>query len=177
MRHGVKTKKLGRNSAHRKAMLKNLATSILLKGLSENQMDRHVRTTVPKAKAVRSLVDRLITYAKKGDLAAKRQAARFVKDKQSFQGLFQILADRYRDRNGGYTRVLKLLDYRHGDNAKMAIVTLVDDAISKSKKNEGSKSLKIAKTRPSSKEEVVNEPKEEDASVESIVKEESKKAE
>ena len=152
MRHGVKTKKLGRDNKHRKAMLKNLATSILLKGLTENQLERQVRTTVAKAKAVRGLVDRLITYAKKGDLAAKRQVARFVQDKEAFQGLFQVLAPRYANRNGGYSRVLKLSNFRHGDNAEMAIVSLVEDELSKKKKV----TKKIAKKVTTVKKETVS---------------------
>ena len=156
MRHGVKTKKIGRDRAHRKAMLNNLATSILLKGLEEEQMSRQVRTTVHKAKAVCSLVERLITYAKKGDLSAKRQAARFVKDKEAFKGLFSTLGERYQNRNGGYTRILKLSSNRHGDNAEMAIISLVEDeVISKPKKKKARKTT--AKPKVSPKAEVATE--------------------
>ena len=130
MRHGVKTKKLGRRSEHRKAMLNNLATSILRQGLSAVQLDRKVITTVPKAKVVRGLVDRLITYAKKGDLSARRQAAKFVHDSEVLQGLFSDLGPRYATRAGGYTRILKVAENRHGDNAEMALITLVEDEIS-----------------------------------------------
>ena len=80
MNHGVKKVKLGRDADHRRAMLKNLSTSVLRQGLEANQGDRAVVTTVDKAKAVRSMVERLITYAKKGDLSARRQAAKFVDD-------------------------------------------------------------------------------------------------
>jgi large subunit ribosomal protein L17 len=157
MRHGVKTKKLGRDRAHRKAMLNNLATSILLKGLEEEQMSRQVRTTVQKAKAVRSLVERLITYAKKGDLSAKRQAARFVKDKDVFKGLFSTLGERYQGRNGGYTRILKLSSNRHGDNAEMAVISLVEDeVVAKPKK----KTKKVAaKPKAAPKVDAVEETK------------------
>ena len=117
MRHGVKTKKLGRRSEHRKAMLNNLATSILRQGLAAEQLNRKVITTVPKAKVVRGLVDRLITYAKKGDLSARRQAAKFVHDAEVLQGLFSDLGPRYASRAGGYTRILKVAENRHGDNA------------------------------------------------------------
>jgi large subunit ribosomal protein L17 len=130
MRHGVKTKKLGKKAEHRKAMLNNLATSILRQGLSAVQLDRKVITTVPKAKVVRGLVDRLITYAKKGDLSARRQAAKFVHDSEVLQGLFSDLGPRYAKRPGGYTRVLKVAENRHGDNAEMALITLVEDEIS-----------------------------------------------
>ena len=132
MRHGVKKVKLGRTAAHKKAMLNNLATSIIKRGLSDEQMDRQVKTTVQKAKAVRSLVDRLISYAKKGDLSARRQAAKFVKEPAVLQGLFEVIGPRYKDRQGGYNRVLKMSGRRKGDNAEMAIITLVEDEIQKS---------------------------------------------
>lgn len=131
MRHGVKKYKLGRDNKHRRAMLRNLATSVLKQGLESDPMDRQVRTTVQKAKAVRGLVDRLITYAKKGDLSARRQAARFVPEKEHdvLRRLFSELGDRYKDRQGGYTRILKVSGNRHGDNAEMAIITLVEDEV------------------------------------------------
>jgi large subunit ribosomal protein L17 len=128
MRHGVKINRLDRNTAHRKAMVNNLATSVLLQGLKEEQMDRKVVTTVAKAKVVRGLVDRLITYGKKGDLAARRQAARFVKDKTVLVGLFDVLAKRYVSRPGGYSRVLRI-STRVGDSAEMALITLVEEEI------------------------------------------------
>jgi large subunit ribosomal protein L17 len=130
MRHGVKVKKWGANASHRHAMLRSLSTSILLKGLETDPQERAVRTTLLKAKMVRSLVDRLITYAKKGDLAARRQAARFVMDPKVLKGLFDIIGPRYAGRNGGYTRVLKLGNYRAGDAAEMALVGLVEDQVS-----------------------------------------------
>lgn len=111
-------------------MLNNLATSILRQGLKTEPLDRKVITTVPKAKVVRGLVDRLITYAKKGDLSARRQAARFVHDSEVLQGLFSDLGPRYAKRAGGYTRVLKVAENRKGDNAEMALITLVEEEIS-----------------------------------------------
>lgn len=129
MRHGVKKSKLGRDAAHRKAMLRNLAISILKQGLADEQVDRSVRTTVQKAKAVRSLVERLITYAKKGDLSARRQAAKFVHDSEILQALFAEIGPRYADRQGGYTRIIKLTDNRKGDNAEMALIQLVEGEV------------------------------------------------
>jgi large subunit ribosomal protein L17 len=129
MRHGVKNKKLGVDAQHKRAILRSLATSILLKGLEKDQIDRPVRTTLHKAKMVRGVVDRLVTYAKKGDLSARRQAARFVMDPQVLQGLFDVIGPRYAGRNGGYTRVLKLGRNRSGDAAEMALVGLVEDEI------------------------------------------------
>jgi large subunit ribosomal protein L17 len=131
MRHGVKTNRLGRDRDHRRALVNNLATSILRQGLNEEQMERSIVTTLPKAKVVRGLVDRLITYAKKGDLAARRQAARFVKEPIVLQGLFETLAPRYAARPGGYTRVLRMSENRRGDAAVMAMVTLVEDEVTK----------------------------------------------
>lgn len=128
-RHGVVGKRLSRNVGHRKALLKNLATSVIAQGLSEEPMERHVVTTVTKAKAIRGLVERLITYAKKGDLAARRQAARFVTQPKVLSGLFDTLAPRYAKRAGGYTRVLKLSGNRMGDAAQMAVITLVEEEV------------------------------------------------
>jgi len=110
-------------------MLNSLATSILKQGLNPAQIDRKVITTVPKAKVVRGLVDRLITYAKKGDLSARRQAAKFVHDSEVLQGLFSDLGPRYAQRAGGYTRILKVSENRKGDNAEMALITLVEDEV------------------------------------------------
>ncbi len=129
MRHGVKNKKLGVNAQHKRAILRSLATSILLKGLEKDQIDRQVRTTLHKAKMIRGVVDRLVTYAKKGDLSARRQAARFVMDPAVLQGLFDVIGPRYAGRNGGYTRVLKLGRNRAGDAAEMALVGLVEDEV------------------------------------------------
>jgi large subunit ribosomal protein L17 len=131
MKHGVKTNRLGRNASHRKALLSNLATSVLRQGLKENQMERQVRTTVAKAKTVKPLVERLVTYAKKGDLTARREAARVIHDHEVLQGLFQTIGPRYAERQGGYTRVLKLDMERAGDAAEMAIITLVEDKVEK----------------------------------------------
>jgi large subunit ribosomal protein L17 len=129
MRHGVKVKKWGANAAHRHAMLRSLSTSILLKGLEADPQERAVRTTLLKAKMVRTLVDRLITYAKKGDLSSRRHAARFVMDPKVLKGLFDVIGPRYANRNGGYTRVLKLGNNRAGDAAEMALVGLVEDQL------------------------------------------------
>ena len=92
-RHGVVGKRLGRNVGHRRALLKNLAASVgIAQGLNDEPMERQVETTVTRAKQVRGLVERLITYAKKGDLAARRQAARVVTAaRATLQGLFDVL--------------------------------------------------------------------------------------
>lgn len=119
MRHLKAGRKLNRTASHRKAMLANLASSIL----------RHekVYTTTAKAKEVRSLVERLITYGKKGNLHAIRTAAKTLSskaDKDILKKLFDDLAPFYKDREGGYTRIRKLGE-RKGDNAELSIITLV----------------------------------------------------
>ena len=116
MRHLVSGRKLNRSASHRRAMLSNLAVSILDK--------ERVTTTLAKAKEVRGVVERLITYGKKGDLHAIRLAARRVNDETVLKKLFADIAPSYKDREGGYTRVLKTED-RKGDNAPMAIIELV----------------------------------------------------
>lgn len=117
MRHGLAHRKLNRTSEHRKAMFANMAASLV--------KHEQISTTLPKAKELRSIVDKLITLGKKGDLAARRKAIATMRDKEMVQKLFDVLAERYKDRNGGYTRVLKA-GYRYGDNAPMAVIELVD---------------------------------------------------
>ena len=129
MRHGVKNKKLGVNAQHKRAILRALATSIIGKGMEAEQSARYVRTTLHKAKIVRSNVDRMITYAKKGDLSARREAARFLTDPKVLQDLFATIGPRYASRNGGYTRIIKLGPNRAGDAAEMALIGLVEDEI------------------------------------------------
>jgi large subunit ribosomal protein L17 len=153
MRHGVKKAKLGRDAAHRKAMLKNLATSIIKQGAASDQADRAVKTTVAKAKAVRSLVERLVTYAKKGDLSARRQAAKFVQEPAVLQDLFNVIGPRYAERQGGYTRILKISDNRHGDNAEMSLISLVEDEVKAA-------APKAAPKKEEAKEEAVEAPAE-----------------
>lgn len=146
MRHGVKNKKLGVNAQHKRAILRALTTSILGKGMEAEQGNRYVRTTLHKAKLVRSYVERMITYAKKGDLSARREAARFVMDPKVLQDLFNTIGPRYASRNGGYTRILKLGPNRAGDAAEMALIGLVEDEIV----------VKTKKTADAAKSEAVN---------------------
>jgi len=116
MRHLKSGRKLNRTASHRKAMLSNLAVSLLDK--------ERVTTTIAKAKEVRRVVERLITYGKKGTLHAIRLAARRINNKDVLKKLFEDIAPGYKDREGGYTRVIKL-KYRKGDSAEMAIIELV----------------------------------------------------
>ncbi len=117
MRHGRRVPKLGRTAAHRKALLRNLVTDLL----------RHerIKTTLPKAKAVKPLAEKMVTLAKRGDLHARRQALAVIRDKGIVHKLFAELVERYAGRTGGYVRILKL-GYRRGDNASMALVEMVD---------------------------------------------------
>lgn len=117
-------RKLGRTADHRKAMFRNMATSLIISG--------QIETTEMKAKEMRTVMDELITLAKRGDLHARRQAASFVRDvvvdetsgQTALQKLFTEIGPKYADRNGGYTRVVKTYN-RRGDNATMAIIELV----------------------------------------------------
>ena len=117
MRHRKQGRKLNRTASHRKAMFKNMAVSLLT--------HEQIVTTLPKAKEMRSIADKLITLGKRGDLHARRQAASQLQDAETVKKLFSVLADRYKDRAGGYTRVLKA-GFRYGDNAPMAVIELVE---------------------------------------------------
>jgi len=109
-------RKLGRNTGHRRAMLRNLVTSLLDK--------ERIETTETRAKEVRSLAEKMITLAKRGDLHARRQVMAYVFSEDVVYKLFTVTAKRYEDRQGGYTRMVKL-EPRRGDNAPMAILELV----------------------------------------------------
>ena len=117
MKHKIKGKKLNRTSSHRKALFKNMAQAII--------KHEQIITTLPKAKTMKPIVEKLITLAKKGSLHAKRQAYSKLRDDKMVTKLFETLATRYADRAGGYTRVLKA-GYRYGDAAAMAVIELVD---------------------------------------------------
>jgi large subunit ribosomal protein L17 len=117
MRHLKKGRRLHRSSSHRKALLQNLAVSVLI--------HERVQTTEAKAKEVRGLVDRIITWGKRGNLHARRLAVRQVRSRTVVKKVFDELAPRYRDRPGGYTRIMKV-GYRHGDSAPMVVLELVD---------------------------------------------------
>ncbi len=117
MRHGLSGRKLGRTTAHRKAMFDNMAAALI--------KHEQITTTLPKAKDLRRVVDRLITLGKRGNLHARRQAISVLQDATLAQKLFGALAERYSGRNGGYTRVLRA-GYRYGDAAPMAVIELVD---------------------------------------------------
>lgn len=117
MRHRLQGRKLNRTSSHRKALFMNMAQALV--------KHEQIKTTLPKAKELRAVVDKLITLGKRGDLHARRQALSQLQDKALVAKLFDVLAKRYQERSGGYTRVLKA-GFRYGDSAPMAIIELVD---------------------------------------------------
>lgn len=133
MRHQKTGRQLGRNSSHRKAMFRNMVVSLL-----EHES---IKTTDAKAKELRKYAERLITLAKKGDLQARRRARIMVNDKDVLNKLFDTLAARYKDRPGGYTRIVKL-GLRPGDNAPLSVIQLVQEEISTSKKKPAKKAAK-----------------------------------
>ena len=117
MRHGVAGRKLGRTTSHRKAMFANMAAALI--------KHEQISTTLPKAKELRPVVEKLITLGKRGGLHARRQALAVLQDTEVTAKLFGALAERYKERKGGYTRVLRA-GFRYGDAADMAVIELVD---------------------------------------------------
>ena len=117
MRHGFRGRRFNRTTEHRKAMLANMAAALI--------KHEQIVTTLPKAKDLRPVVEKLITLGKRGDLHARRLAMSKLRDETMVKKLFDVLGKRYQDRNGGYTRVLKA-GFRYGDNAPMAVIEFVD---------------------------------------------------
>jgi large subunit ribosomal protein L17 len=117
MRHRMSGRKLNRTSSHRKAMFANMAVALL--------KHEQIKTTLPKAKELRPIVDKLITLGKSDTLHAKRRVFAILRDEATTAKLFETLAPRYAERHGGYTRVLKA-GYRYGDSAPMAVIELVE---------------------------------------------------
>jgi large subunit ribosomal protein L17 len=133
MRHQVKKGMLGRNTAHRRALLRNLVTSFLER--------ERVRTTLAKARETRPIAEKMITQGKRGTLHARRQALAYMTKESAVKKLFDELGPRFKERPGGYTRIVKL-DRRAGDGASMAMIELVDaefKAKTKKKKKEAKK--------------------------------------
>jgi large subunit ribosomal protein L17 len=117
MRHGNAHRKLNRTAEHRKAMFGNMAAALI--------KHEQIVTTLPKAKDLRPIVEKLITLGKRGDLHARRQAIAQIRDVAMVKKLFTVLGPRYKERNGGYTRILKA-GYRYGDNAPVGVIEFVD---------------------------------------------------
>lgn len=117
MRHKIKGRKLNRTSSHRSAMFANMAVSLV--------MHEQIKTTLPKAKALRPYIEQLVTKAKKANLAGRRTILSKIKDKVATEKLISVLGQRYNDRAGGYTRIVKA-GFRHGDMAPVAYIEFVD---------------------------------------------------
>ena len=116
MRHKVAGYKLGRTTAHRRSLLRNMTTSLIL--------EERVETTVAKAKALRPTVEKMITLGKRGDLAARRQASSFIKGREALTNLFDTIGPRFGDRNGGYVRIVRT-GWRKGDGTETAFIELL----------------------------------------------------
>ena len=136
MRHGYRGRRFNRTAEHRKAMFANMCQALI--------KHEQIITTLPKAKDLRPVVEKLITLGKRGDLHARRQAIAQIKDVDLVKKLFDVLGPRYKDRNGGYTRVLKA-GFRFGDNAPLAVIEFVDRDVDARGQDSG----------PSQKEEIV----------------------
>lgn len=117
MRHGFRGRRFNRTAAHRTAMFANMSAALI--------KHEQIVTTLPKAKDLRPVVEKLITLAKKGGLHARRQAMAEVRDETQVKKLFDVLAARYKERQGGYLRIMKA-GFRHGDSAPMAVIEFVD---------------------------------------------------
>jgi len=158
MRHGVRLKKLGRTSSHRLALLRSLSTSLF--------KHERIRTTVPKARELRSFAERLITLARRDDLHARRQVIRQISDKDVVKKLFATLGPRFATRPGGYTRTMKL-GPRQGDGAQMAFIELVgSEALFKKQREDraAKKDRRAAAVRKKAEEATPPEEKGEDGS-------------
>ncbi len=128
MKHGVKQRKLGKSSTHRIAMLANMAAALV--------KHEQITTTLPKAKELRPFLEKLITLAKKGGLANRRLAISRMRDQEQVRKMFDLLAPRYANRDGGYCRIYKA-GFRYGDAAPMAIIELVDRDVTAKGQNSG----------------------------------------
>tara|TARA_E500000178_G_scaffold342632_1_gene388153 strand:+ start:485 stop:922 length:438 start_codon:yes stop_codon:yes gene_type:complete len=117
MKHNIKNKKLNRTSSHRKSMFMNMSNALI--------KHEQITTTLPKAKELRRFVEKIITLGKKGDLLSRRKTVSILQDKKMSKKVFDVLADRYKERSGGYTRIIKLGN-RFGDNAPTAVIEFVD---------------------------------------------------
>ena len=128
MRHGKVHRKLNKKPQHRRAMFANMCASLI--------KHEQIMTTLPKAKELRPVVEKLVTLGKKGNLAARRQAISEIRDVAMVKKLFEVLAPRYKERHGGYTRIMKA-GFRYGDNAPRAVIEFVDRDVDAKGKDSG----------------------------------------
>src|SRR5687767_1618432 len=162
MRHGKKVNHLGRKSAHRHALLSNLASSLII--------NKRISTTVAKAKALRKYVEPLLTKSKEDGTHSRRTAFSYLQNKESVQTLFGEVASKIADRPGGYTRIIKLAGTRLGDNAEMCFIELVDFNTLYSKEGAAKKG-KTRRSRRGKKDETAGETAEGAASAETTAEE------
>jgi large subunit ribosomal protein L17 len=164
MRHKVAGYKLGRTTSHRRSLLRNMATSLIL--------EERIETTVPKAKALRPTVEKMITLGKRGDLAARRQAMSYLMTDEAVTKLFDTIGPRFGDRNGGYTRIVRTA-WQKGDGADKAFIELLGSEQlldEKRQKRADARAKKAEETRKAMEEQEANQQAE--AAVESESKEE-----
>ena len=135
MRHGFRGRRFNRTAEHRTAMFANMSAALI--------KHEQIVTTLPKAKDLRPVVEKLVTLAKKGSLHARRQAMAEVRDETQVKKLFEVIAPRYKDRHGGYTRIIKA-GFRYGDNAPMAVIEFVDRDVDAKGKDSGPEQEKSA---------------------------------
>jgi large subunit ribosomal protein L17 len=128
MRHGFRGRRLNRTPEHRRAMFANMSAALI--------KHEQIMTTLPKAKDLRPIVEKLITLAKKGGLSARRQAIAEIRDEAQVRKLFDVLAGRYKDRKGGYLRIMRA-GFRYGDNAARAVIEFVDRDVNEKGKDSG----------------------------------------
>ena len=140
MKHGITHRKLNRTTAHRKALMMNLSNALI--------KHEQITTTLPKAKELRPYVEKIITLGKKGDLESRRKAISILQDQKNTKKIFDVFADRYKERSGGYTRIIKIGN-RFGDNAPTAVIELVD----KDEEAKGLDSGPVIEKKPSEEEE------------------------
>ena len=165
MRHNKSGKRLGRNSSHRKAMMRNMVTSLFA--------HEKITTTDIRAKELRKIADKMITLGKRGDIHARRQALQVIRDRKVVGKLFDLLAPRYKDRPGGYTRIIKL-GQRAGDNASLSLIELVEEEFTAKPRKAApapKAEAKSAAAEPAVEEAPAGEAAAEEASVEETVEE------
>ena len=139
MRHGNAHRKLNRTHEHRRAMFANMAAALI--------KHEQIVTTLPKAKELRPIVEKLVTLGKRGDLHARRQAVSQIRDVGMVKKLFDVLGPRYKERKGGYTRILKA-GFRYGDNAPVAVIEFVDRDVEAKGKDSGPLQARAAEAAP-----------------------------
>ena len=142
MKHNITHRKLNRTTSHRKALLMNLSNSLI--------KHEQITTTLSKAKELRPFVEKIITLGKKGDLVSRRKAISILQDQKNTKKIFDVISERYKERSGGYTRIIKIGN-RFGDNAPTAIIELVD----RDENAKGLDSGPVPEKKPSEEEEEI----------------------